>query len=150
MHAHTGYSVVTGPRTSMVRPHPAVWRLVHGTAVMYIMALVWLLFQTADDARQALKVTDRQTEGCCKYWCKYTCGVSRAILLFAFWGVLVGDGCRGPSPPSCLHAHTAHVYFTCSKHKVWPLQATLPPTNGLRQCHVCGAAAEPCAAAAAP
>lgn len=40
----------------MVRPHPAVWRLVHGVAVMYVMALVWLLFQTVHDARQALKV----------------------------------------------------------------------------------------------
>ncbi len=40
----------------MVRPHPAVWRLVHGAAVMYVMALVWMLFQTVDEARQALKV----------------------------------------------------------------------------------------------
>lgn len=52
-----GYSVIQGPRTSMVRPHPAFWRLVHGTAVIYVMGLVWLLFQTADDARQALKVS---------------------------------------------------------------------------------------------
>lgn len=54
--ACAGYSVVQGPRTSMVRPHPAVWRLVHGAAVLYVMALVWLLFQTVDAARQALKV----------------------------------------------------------------------------------------------
>lgn len=56
---NTGYSVVQGPRTSMVRPHPAVWRLVHGVAVLYVMALVWLLFQTVHDARQALKVGGR-------------------------------------------------------------------------------------------
>lgn len=51
-----GYSVVQGPRTSMVRPHPAVWRLVHGVAVLYVLVLVWLLFQTVGQARQALKV----------------------------------------------------------------------------------------------
>lgn len=42
----------------MVRPHPAVWRLVHGAAVLYVLALVWLLFQTVGQARQALKVRD--------------------------------------------------------------------------------------------
>jgi hypothetical protein len=51
--------VVQGPRTSMVRPHPAVWRLVHGAAVLYVMALVWMLHQTVDTARQALKVSKR-------------------------------------------------------------------------------------------
>ena len=51
-----GYSVVQGPRTSMVRPHPALWRLVHGAAVLYVLLLVWLLFQTAHDARQFMKV----------------------------------------------------------------------------------------------
>jgi hypothetical protein len=33
-----------------------VWRLVHGAAVVYVLALVWLLFQSADEARQALRV----------------------------------------------------------------------------------------------
>eukprot|EP00877_Chromochloris_zofingiensis_P010042 jgi/Chrzof1/5291/Cz15g21020.t1 len=50
-----GYSVVQGPRTSMVRPHPAVWRLVHGVLVVYVLFLVWLLFQSVHDARQFLK-----------------------------------------------------------------------------------------------
>jgi phosphatidylserine synthase 2 len=40
----------------MVRPHPALWRLVHGCAVLYVLALVWLLFQSVHEARQALKV----------------------------------------------------------------------------------------------
>lgn len=40
-----GYSTVQGPSTSMVRPHPAVWRLVHGVVVSYLLLLVWLLFQ---------------------------------------------------------------------------------------------------------
>ncbi len=52
----TGYAVVQGPRTSMVRPHPAVWRLVHGVLVVYVLFLVWMLFQNVHDARQFLKV----------------------------------------------------------------------------------------------
>lgn len=50
-----GYSVVQGPKTTMARPHPAVWRLVHGCAVVYTLMLVWMLLQTVDDARQFLK-----------------------------------------------------------------------------------------------
>jgi hypothetical protein len=29
----------------LIRPHPAVWRLVHGMAVVYLVALTFLLFQ---------------------------------------------------------------------------------------------------------
>lgn len=29
----------------LIRPHPAVWRLVHGLAVVYLVALTFLLFQ---------------------------------------------------------------------------------------------------------
>lgn len=54
---HTGYSVVQGPRTSMVRPHPAVWRLVHGVLVAYVLLLVFLLFQSVDDARRFMRVS---------------------------------------------------------------------------------------------
>uniref|UniRef100_A0A383VUJ3 CDP-diacylglycerol--serine O-phosphatidyltransferase n=1 Tax=Tetradesmus obliquus TaxID=3088 RepID=A0A383VUJ3_TETOB len=72
-----GYSVVQGPRTSMVRPHPALWRLVHGAAVLYVLLLVWLLFQTAQDARQFMKhldpslgveVTYRDYGSACALW----------------------------------------------------------------------------------
>lgn len=52
-----GYSIVQGPQTSMVRPHPAVWRLVHGITMVYMLGLVWLLFQTRDDARVFLRVS---------------------------------------------------------------------------------------------
>eukprot|EP00878_Enallax_costatus_P021637 GHUV01022922.1.p1 GENE.GHUV01022922.1~~GHUV01022922.1.p1 ORF type:complete len:168 (+),score=12.85 GHUV01022922.1:288-791(+) len=52
-----GFSVVQGPQTSMLRPHPAVWRLVHGTAIVYMLGMVWLLFQTGDDARLFLRVS---------------------------------------------------------------------------------------------
>ena len=50
-----GYSVLQGPACAMIRPHPAVWRLVHGIVVIYLSSLVFLLFQTASDARQLLK-----------------------------------------------------------------------------------------------
>lgn len=29
----------------LIRPHPAIWRLVHGMAVIYLVALTFLLFQ---------------------------------------------------------------------------------------------------------
>ena len=51
-----GYSVVQGPSTAMVRPHPAVWRLVHGIMVCYLLLWVYMLFQTVDDARLFLRV----------------------------------------------------------------------------------------------
>ena len=40
----------------MVRPHPGFWRVVHGVVILYLLALVFLLFQNVDDARQLLKV----------------------------------------------------------------------------------------------
>ena len=40
----------------MVRPHPAVWRLVHGVMVIYLLILIFMLFQDVGDARQLLKV----------------------------------------------------------------------------------------------
>ncbi|GAB4819217.1 hypothetical protein N2152v2_006263 [Parachlorella kessleri] len=52
---YLGYSVVQGPDSPMVRPHPAVWRLVHGVMVCYLLFLVFLLFQTVDDARLFLR-----------------------------------------------------------------------------------------------
>lgn len=48
--------MVQGPPTPLVRPHPAVWRLVHGLMVVYLLLMVFLLFQTVDDARQFLRV----------------------------------------------------------------------------------------------
>ena len=40
----------------MVRPHPGFWRIMHGVVILYLLALVFLLFQNVDDARQLLKV----------------------------------------------------------------------------------------------
>ena len=38
------------------RPHPAVWRVVHGVVLIYLLLLIFMLFLTADQARQMLKV----------------------------------------------------------------------------------------------
>jgi len=39
------YSFLQAPSTVLIRPHPAIWRLVHGMAVVYLVALTFLLFQ---------------------------------------------------------------------------------------------------------
>jgi len=44
-----------GPFT---RPHPAVWRIITGLGVLYLMGLIGLLFQTPDTARMFLKYID--------------------------------------------------------------------------------------------
>ncbi|XP_006646210.1 CDP-diacylglycerol--serine O-phosphatidyltransferase 2-like isoform X2 [Oryza brachyantha] len=49
------YCTLQAPSTILIRPHPAVWRLVHGMAVVYLVALTFLLFQNRDDARQFMK-----------------------------------------------------------------------------------------------
>ncbi|XP_002735878.1 phosphatidylserine synthase 2-like [Saccoglossus kowalevskii] len=41
------------------RPHPAVWRLILMLSVIYELILVFVLFQTVDDARQLLKYLDK-------------------------------------------------------------------------------------------
>eukprot|EP00898_Chlorokybus_atmophyticus_P003612 jgi/Chlat1/4251/Chrsp27S04325 len=48
---YLGYSLLQAPDTALKRPHPAVWRFVHGASVVYLLFLVYLLFQTVDDAR---------------------------------------------------------------------------------------------------
>lgn len=53
--SYLGYSVVQGPRTCMVRPHPAVWRLIHGVLVVYLLFCIFLLFQDVNGARQFLR-----------------------------------------------------------------------------------------------
>ncbi|XP_020600359.1 CDP-diacylglycerol--serine O-phosphatidyltransferase 1 isoform X2 [Phalaenopsis equestris] len=49
------YSLLQAPPTVLIRPHPAIWRLVHGMAVVYLVALTFLLFQNRDDARKFMK-----------------------------------------------------------------------------------------------
>lgn len=40
------------------RPHPAFWRVVMGAAVVYLVFMVWLLFQNPHDARQIWTFVD--------------------------------------------------------------------------------------------
>ncbi|GFP84702.1 cdp-diacylglycerol--serine o-phosphatidyltransferase 1 [Phtheirospermum japonicum] len=49
------YCLLQAPSTVLTRPHPAIWRLVHGMAVIYLVTLTFLLFQKRDDARQFMK-----------------------------------------------------------------------------------------------
>ena len=49
------YSALQGPNTHMVRPHPAVWKVMHGLFVLYLIFLVFLLCQETGDARMVLK-----------------------------------------------------------------------------------------------
>ena len=57
-----GYSFLQGPSTCMVRPHPGFWRVIHGVVILYLLALVFLLFQNVDDARQLLKVCGAESQ----------------------------------------------------------------------------------------
>ena len=51
-----GYSAVQGYSSPhLIRPHPSFWKLVHGVMVCYLLFMVFLLFQTVDDARQFLR-----------------------------------------------------------------------------------------------
>ncbi|RAL40221.1 unnamed protein product [Cuscuta campestris] len=52
---YLAYSLLQAPSTVLTRPHPAIWRLVHGMAVIYLVLLTFFLFQKRDDARQFLK-----------------------------------------------------------------------------------------------
>jgi Phosphatidyl serine synthase len=45
----------------MVRPHPAVWRFIHGVLMAYLLLLVFLLFQDVGYARQFLRVSTTRT-----------------------------------------------------------------------------------------
>ncbi|GBL72941.1 Phosphatidylserine synthase 2 [Araneus ventricosus] len=47
------------PDGPFTRPHPALWRFVFCTSIVYELALIFILFQTADDARQLLKHVDK-------------------------------------------------------------------------------------------
>lgn len=52
---YLAYSLLQAPSTILIRPHPAIWRVVHGMAVIYLVSLTFLLFQNRDDARQIMK-----------------------------------------------------------------------------------------------
>ncbi|KAK9815001.1 hypothetical protein WJX73_004520 [Symbiochloris irregularis] len=52
---YLGYSFLQGPATSMVRPHPGLWRIIHGIVTLYLLVLVFILFQNVNDARSYLQ-----------------------------------------------------------------------------------------------
>lgn len=54
--AYLLYSALQGPDTHMVKPHPAVWKVMHGLFVLYLLFLIFLLCQETNDARMVLKV----------------------------------------------------------------------------------------------
>ncbi len=43
------------PDGPFVRPHPAIWRFAFAVSIVYELLLIFLLFQTPDDARRLLK-----------------------------------------------------------------------------------------------
>ena len=45
------YSALYAPHTFMIRPHPIVWRIVHGVTILYMLFLVLVLFLDADQVR---------------------------------------------------------------------------------------------------
>jgi hypothetical protein len=116
-----GYSVLQGPSTSMVRPHPAVWRLVHGVLVAYTLFLVWLLFQDVSDARAFLKV--RGAGGC--------------------WAGLMADECAGGMASWWARAFLRVSCWAAGLLGCWAagLLGWLPLSSGQSQKHSCGLSA---------
>ncbi|XP_022101472.1 phosphatidylserine synthase 1-like [Acanthaster planci] len=47
-------SLLAFPNGPFTRPHPAVWRVVFGVSVMYLLFLVFILFQNYDDIRRIM------------------------------------------------------------------------------------------------
>ncbi|XP_041366468.1 phosphatidylserine synthase 2-like [Gigantopelta aegis] len=52
------FGVIHTPDGPFVRPHPAFWRLIMCLSIVYELALIFLLFQRVDDARQLLRYFD--------------------------------------------------------------------------------------------
>lgn len=47
-------SVLAFPNGPFTRPHPAVWRIVFGLSVLYLMVLVFCLFQNHKTVKQII------------------------------------------------------------------------------------------------
>ncbi|ELU10107.1 hypothetical protein CAPTEDRAFT_93305 [Capitella teleta] len=52
------FGVIVSPDGPFRRPHPALWRFLFCLSIVYELALVFLLFQTAGDARALMKHID--------------------------------------------------------------------------------------------
>ncbi|GBG25300.1 Phosphatidylserine synthase 2 [Hondaea fermentalgiana] len=53
------YSMIQLRDGHLLRPHPAVWRVVHGTGLLYFMILVYLLAQDIDGITSFLQLFDK-------------------------------------------------------------------------------------------
>jgi len=51
------------PNGPFVRPHPAVWRLVLGFGILYLMFLTFILFQSYNDVREMMFYLDPSLKG---------------------------------------------------------------------------------------
>lgn len=137
-----GYSVVQGPATPLVRPHPAFWRLVHGCMVCYLLFMIYMLFQSVDDARQLLKA--RLTKLLCAAlllwgpWGRGTsllCGgapfTSRTALVPAAHVPGAGDGAPGEELRGQLRAlHPRSGHQLAGEQAAWrPVTAAGPPAG---------------------
>lgn len=55
-------SVLAFPNGPFTRPHPAIWRIVFGLSVLYLMALVFLLFQNYKTVKKIMYWLDPELE----------------------------------------------------------------------------------------
>ena len=53
--AFLAYSSIYAPVTSLTRPHPIVWRVVHGVSLLYFLFLVFLLFLEGEQAPRFMR-----------------------------------------------------------------------------------------------
>lgn len=51
----------------LIRPHPAIWRLVHGLAVIYLVSLTFLLFQVCFLSLKLVSLLCWAVQFCCKF-----------------------------------------------------------------------------------
>eukprot|EP00741_Cyanophora_paradoxa_P009312 tig00000144_g9020.t1 len=49
------YAFIQFPNGPFIRPHPAFWRVTQGCAILYLLFLVFIAFQSKDDVRQWLR-----------------------------------------------------------------------------------------------
>lgn len=65
----------------MVRPHPALWRLIHGVVVVYLLFCIFLLFQNVTEARQFLRVGTPTAQDLTFLWmmCSFSDGATKRL-----------------------------------------------------------------------
>lgn len=54
------FGITQTPDGPFKRPHPVLWRFVFCVTIIYLLALIFILFQTADDARLLMKHFDSE------------------------------------------------------------------------------------------